>query len=387
METNTPHHRLVNWQESMSVGYRHLQQTENYFIERLGDNLSTRLTGYNFGLLPSPDRKNSSSEFEISERITGKVEIKLRSCNAVTAGGCRIAYNPNHLEYLQYAHSFEEDKEPANNPASGYWDVILSVNPFKRIPSGVPDEQENPPRHPDSGEEYRLNIAPQGHTNYDQLGRYHLVIGRIRKYAGRYEVDTNFIPPCTSMCSHPALLAYYESFGAHLNDIERASKIIMAKIRNRSQNAPLAFHIAIMCENIMRYISTIYFRYRNIGRDALPVEVADCFSTLAHTCFISLNFIGKAEKEELLKYFYEWSDVTPGSFDELLSNTLSIIYDHNSIRPVMLQLDSFLRIMSELWLRLSTLEYIGQHKENIVISERSYQEPKKKDTGGWTILD
>lgn len=384
---NINKHNLVNWQTSMGVSYLHLQQTENYFIEHLGDNLATRLTGYNYGLLPSLDRRHHSSEFDISERVTGKVEIKLRSCNAITAGGYRIAYNPTHQEYLSYTHSFEEEKESENSDSS-YWDVILSINPFERIPSGVPDEKENPPRHPDAKEDYSLSIVQKGHTNYDQLGAYHLIIGRIRRYGGRYEVDTNYIPASTSMCSHPDLLNYYENFGAYLNDIERASNLILSKIRNRSQNSPLAFHIAIMCENMMRYISVIYFRYRNMGRNALPVEIADYFSTLAHTCFISLNFISKSEKEELLKYFYEWSDITPGSFEELLSNTLSIIYDHNNIRSIMIQMNSFLQIVSELWVRLSTLEYIGQHKENIVISERSYQqETKKKETGGWTILD
>jgi len=367
----------------MDVEFRHLQQTENYFIERLGDNLATRLTGYNYGLLPSTDRRHSSGEFDISERVTGKVEIKLRSCNAITAGGYRICYNPDHSEYLLYTHSFDEE----SNSTSDYWDVILSVNPFERIPSGVPDEKENPPRHPDIVEQYKLSIAPRGHMNYEQLGSFHLIIGRIRQYAGRYEVDTNYIPPCTGMCSHPDLLKYYESFGSYLNDIERASKIIISKIRNRSQNSPLAHYIAIMCENMMRYISSIYFSYRNTGRDALPLEIVDYFSTLAHTCFISLDFVSKIEKEELLKYFYEWSDVTPGSFEELLSNTLSIIYDHNNIRSTMIQVESFLRIMSELWLRLSTLEYIGQHKENIVVSERVHQQEQVKKAGGWTILD
>lgn len=384
MEINK--YNLVNWQESMSVGCQHLQQTENYFIERLGDNLATRLTSYNYGILPSTDRKHHSSEFDISERITGKVEIRLRSCNAITAGGYRIAYNPAHTEYILYTHSFEDGKEQNN---SDYWDVILSINPYERIPSGEPDEIANPPRHPDVREQYKLSIAPQGDINYEQLGKYHLIIGRIRKYGSRYEVDSDYIPASTSMCSHPDLLQYYENFGSYLNDIEKASKSIILKIRNRSQNAPLAFHIAVMCENMMRYISTIYFRYRNAGRDLLPIDVTDCFSTLAHTCFISLNFISKMDKEELLKYFYEWSDVTPGSFEEMLSNTLSIIYDHNNIRSVMLQVESFLRTMSELWIRLSTLEYIGQHKENIVISERTYgqQETRKKETGGWTILD
>lgn len=386
MKTNN--YNLVNWQESMKVGHSHLQQTENYFIERLGDNLATRLTGYNFGLLPSPDPNEYSSEFDISEEITGKVEIRLKSCNAITAGGYRIAYNPAHSEYLLSTYSFDEQEKEQKNKDSLYWDVILTVNPFERIPSGMPDEQENPPRHPYAIEQYKLSIAPQRNINYEQLGKYHLVIGRIRKSGNRYEVDSDYIPACTSMCSHPSLEKYYKEFGTCLSEMERASKVILSKIRNRSQNAPLAYNIAGLCENLMRYIATVYFRYRNTGRDMPPIDVVDCFSTLAHTCFASLSFIGKAEREELMKYFYEWSDVTPGSFSEMLSNTMDIIYDHNNIRAVMIQLQSFLRTLSELWIRLSTLEYIGQHKENIVISERSYQqETKKKETGGWTILD
>lgn len=383
---NLDKYKLVNWQPSMGVTEEHLRQTENYFIERLGDNLSTRITKYNYGLLPAEDRRKSATEFTISESITGNVEVVLKTCNAITAGGYRIAYNPSNGEYLRYDH-IVETKDSANTESS-YWDVVLSINPFDRLPEGMPDENENPPRHPYAMESYKLTLSPRGNTSYEQLGKYHLVIGRVRKYSGRYEVDNNYIPPCTSMSSHPDLYVYLDQFGRCMNDIERSSKVIIAKIRNRSQNAPLAFHIAAICEEIMRSISQFYFNFRNMGTDLLPIEVASYFSSLANATFISLNFTSKIEKEEVLKYFYEWSDVTPGSFEELLSNTLSILYSHTDIRAVMLQLESFLQIMSQLWNRLSALEYIGQHKDNIVISERLYQnESKKKETGGWTILD
>lgn len=383
---NKNRYKLVNWQESMGVGAHHLQQTENYFIERLGDNMASRLTGYNYGLLPS--RKTLSSKFDINETVTGTVEIKLQSCNAITADGYRIAYNPNNSEYLLHTHSFNEsDQNNAAEEVMSYWDIVISVNPFGRTPDGAPDEDETPPRHPNVMERYSLSIAPQGHIKQKQLGRYHIVIGRIRKNDGIYQVDSSYIPSCTSMCSHTDLLNYYDKFGEHLHNIERASKVILSKIHNRDQNLPLALHIAMMCENMMRYISTMLFRYRNMGRDAAPIEIADYFSTLAHSCYISLSFISKGDKEELLKYFYEWSDVTPGSFEELLSETLSISYDHSNIRQVMGQLENFLKVISELWLKLSTLEYIGQHKENIVISERSYQKEIKRETGNWTILD
>lgn len=379
--------RLVNWVESMDVDYNHLVQLEDYFIERLGDSRAIALTSYNYGLLPSRDGRSASSEFEISERVTGKVEIRLMRCNALTAEGCRIAYNPKQSDYLLYTHTFDYEKSRNENEIE-YWDVILTVDPFKRIPTGIPDEEATPPRHPDATEHYRLSIAPKGKVNRDQLGFYHLVIGRIRQKGGRFEVDTNYIPPCSKMSSHSELLRYYERFGIYLNDIERASKIIIAKIRNRSQNSPMADHICFICQDMMRYIASIYFSYRNVGREATPVEIVNYFSTLAHTCYISLNFMSKVDKEELLKYFYEWSDVTPGSFDELLADTLGTIYEHNSIRTVMLQMESFLSTLSELWLKLSSLEYIGQHKENIVVSERSYQKETLKSRGsGWTILD
>jgi len=118
------------------------------------------------------------------------------------------------------------------------------------------------------------------------------------------------------------------------------------------------------------------------------VYIVDFCSTLAHTCFAALNFNSTTDKEEMLKYFYEWSDVTPGTFEELLAGTLGIVYDHENIRVIMLQAESFLTTMSELWIRLSTLEYIGQHKGNIVVAERLGQNQQAKpQVGGWSILD
>jgi hypothetical protein len=383
---NINQYNLVNWEPGMDVDFMHLRQTENYFIERLAGNLGSRLNKNNYGLLPAPDGRSDSAEFDISERITGKTEIKLRRCNALTAGGYRISYNPEQSDCLLYTHSFEASEE-SGSAETHYWDVILTINPFQRVPSGVPDAQTMPPHHPDATEYYGLSIAPQGSANHDQLGAYHLVIGRIRQKEGSYEVDSNYIPPSASMSSHSGLIRYYEDFGIYLNDVERASGNIIFKIGNRTQNSPLAYHICSLCEEVNRYIASIYFVYRNEGRSMPPVHIVNYFSTLAHICYMGLNFIGKMEKEELLKYFYEWSDVSPGSFDDLLANTLSIIYEHNSIRSVMLQIESFLRVFSELWLKLSTLEYIGQHKDNIVVSERTYQTEAVKSKGGWTILD
>lgn len=383
--TDRKEYKRVNWREGMDVRFHMFEQTENYFTNAICDLSAIQLNKNNFGLLPSVDRKTNSSEFDISERVTGTVEIKLRKCNAITIGGCRIGYNPSFGEAIAYSHSFEGDRQ-TDSSQTAYWDVVITADPFRRVPSGTPDVEETPPRHPNADTYYGLSIVPKGELNNELLGMHYLVIGRIRHFGGRYAVDTNFIPPCTSMASHTDLIRYYELFASLMSDIENASKTIIAKIRNRSQNSIMANHIGDMCEDMMRYIASVYFSYRNTGLDASPVTIVNYFSTLAHICYVNMAFINKMDKEELLRYFYEWSDVKPGAFEELLSGTLGIIYDYNNIRAVMIQVETFLRTISELWIRLSTLEYIGQHKENIVIGERSnYQEPVKKTN--WTILD
>ncbi|MDR1437287.1 MAG: hypothetical protein LBI65_04120, partial [Candidatus Symbiothrix sp.] len=301
---NTDDYKLVNWQEGMDIRAAHFLQLENYFIECLRDRQAIRLNKNTYGLLPVKEGSDNSTEFDISERITGQVEIKLRRCNALTQGGFRIAYNPERSNFILYTHTFTEKKEESGS-IPGYWDVILSANPFLRKPSGIPDAETIPPLHPDAVESYRLSIAGQGKINYDEQGRFHLVIGRIRKNGERYEVDTAYIPPSTTMSSHADLIRYYENFGVYLNEIEKTSEKIISKIRNRTQNTSLAYHINRICEEITRYIAGIYFIYRNEGRDMPPVYFVNFIATLAHVCRISLDFTGKTEKEEVLKYFYE----------------------------------------------------------------------------------
>jgi hypothetical protein len=379
-------YRRVNWAEGAEIGSKHFEQTEDYFTAAICDASAIRLNRNNYGLLPSDDRKTNSAEFDISERITGTVEIKLRKCNAITIGGCRINYNPPFGEALTYAHIFNKEEEQTSSEAV-YWDVILTADPFRRIPAGIPDADSTPPYHPDADVYLGLSIVPKGTLKSELLGMHHLIIGRIRHYGERYSVDNNFIPPCTAMASHPDLVRYYEQFSALMNDLENASKTIISKIRNRSQNSPIAHHIGAICEDMMRYIASIYFNYRNVGLDTAPINIVNYFATLAHICYVSMSFIDKTEREELLRYFYEWSDVKPGVFEELLSSTLGIVYDHNNIRSVMIQVELFLKVMSDLWIRMSTLEYIGQHKENIIVAERRNEQVQTKKAGGWTILD
>lgn len=381
--------KMVNWVDGMKISKNHLSQTEDYFIDIVRDATNMNLTDYNFGILPPYKNDELSSDFEITERISNHVEIELRKCNAITAGGCRININPlDQSEYLRLDYPFQNDISSAENKNKQlFWDVILVVHPFGRTPAGAPDPDETPPRHPDAQKSYTLFIKPAGQIRVGDSGMHHLIIGRVTKTGDRFEVDRSYIPPCTSMSSHPDLKKYYERFGKYLNDIEVSSQRIIQKIHERENISDIAKNINLVCEHILTNISTIYFNYKNKGRHYSPIEALNIFSSLAHITFVSINFIHKKKREEMLQYFYEWSDVTPGNFTEMLTNMLELTYDHHNIRTMMSYTEEFLSMFSSLWIKLSTLEYIGQHKENIVVAEKIQKidlGPRKSE---WTILD
>ncbi|MCD8193718.1 MAG: type VI secretion system baseplate subunit TssK [Tannerellaceae bacterium] len=380
--------KLVNWVDGMKISKDHLVQMEDHFIDAIRDSVNIHLNSYNFGLLPPYNGERSSSDFGIMEKITNHVEIELRRCNAITAGGCRININPGDASgYLKLDHLFENDPDESAKEEDLRWDVILLVKPFDRIPAGFPDPDETPPRYPDAQKAYSLFLTRAGQAHSLEYSAHNLVIGRVKKIGGRYEVDHNYIPPCISMSSHPELKSYYEQFGKYLNEIEVASLKIIQKIQERENMIEIAQNTRLICEQLLNHIAVVYFHYRNMGRNYAPIEIANTFSSLAHICYVSLNYISKKKREEMLQYYYEWSDVTPGSFMELISAMTELRYDHLNIRVIMEQIGYFLEVFSALWIKLSSLEYIGQHKENIVVAEKIQVVDQGPRKSGWTIID
>ena len=334
---------LVNWADGMPVNKGHFTQQEDHFTDRLCEYQSFHLNRNTYGLLPFKKGEPVSGDFSITELVTGTLEE-------------------------------EKDKR---------WDVILMADPFEHLPSGIPNEKEISPRQPNALPKYALSVLPSGQTDGSELGRHFLLIGRLRKNGNRCEVDGNFIPPCTSMSSHPDLKGYYTKFGQLVDSIEKASFDILAKVENAEKQTT---NIGMLCRHVMLFISDIYFSFRNEGQYYSPLHFLNVFSTLAHRLYVCLSFMDKEDKEDLLKYFNEWNGITPGAYEGLLRENCGLLYNHHNIRQLMVTAERFLYLFNDLWTTLSRLEYIGKHKENIVVAERSRQ-PKESSESRWNILD
>lgn len=370
----------------MNLSAEQFVQTENYFLSAIAENAGHYLTLNNYGLLPSKNKNKLYNGIRVNEHVTGYIEVQLYNCRAITSSGYIIDFDSEEVGLpliKQYTPS--EDKSIGKRDIR-HWDVILSVDPFNRLPTGEPDPEEVPPRHPDCESSYALYIMPVGDINTMEFGKHHLIIGRLLKDGDSYFVDTDYIPPATCMSAHPELLDYYNAFCSHFISIEKSSKIIIGKINTHPNRSDLPANIQAMCKDVLQYIAQIYFDLRNTALSASPTLTVSCISGLAHTCFISLLLLDNKQKEEMLKYFYEWTDIAPGAFEDLIASTLEIIYVHNDLRSIMKHCKQFLSKFTELWERMSRLEYIGQRKESIVVSES-----KEKDitttTRRWIVTE
>lgn len=374
--------RLVNWQDSMEITRNCFVQTEDYFIDRIRDMAAVSLTNYNYGLLSQPEGGDNGKGIEINQNMTGQIEIRLNFCDAITSSGIRIHFHPeNENGVLTKVYS------PATESRADteLWDIVLVIDPYKRIPTGEPDVNEVPPRHPDARPMLEMHVIPSGQLNTKAFGSHHLIIGRIRKDGDTYPVDSHYIPPCRVLGSHRDLVNFYYRMGEWLQKLEDSSLIIIRKVHERTNKSDLAGNLKTICEDVIRYITAIQFSFRNKGTQMMPIEVMDMISQLAHTLYINLNFLKTTQKEELLTYLYEWSNVTPGSFEQMMADVISLRYDHTSIRAILWRTKAFMETLTELWERLCRLEYIGQHKESIVVSERREQ-LSDQGKSNWNII-
>lgn len=376
----------INWENGMDIDAKDLIMTENFFLYNIYKMKQTSLPVFGYGLLPDADleAQNQGVDVEVYHTVTDKVEIRVNRCLGVTYGGYIVDYRSG-IESdvdLKIVIPAETIRREATGKANR-WNILLTVYPYERVLTGVPDNATLPPRYPYVKASYTLSLSPIERT---RISSDVLVLGRIRMEGERFLLDYTYIPPCTNLTAHSELIRYYRYFGQMFNTIERSSKDIVAKVINRSDSSPIAINTAGLCKSILQYTALRFFEYRNMGMFWHPARLIECYSTLAHVCLNTLNFLEKTEKEDLMQYFYEWSDINPVVFESLLNETIDIEYEHGDLQSAFFVIEKFLKAWSDLWQMLASLDYIGRHKDNIVIGERNHSESRGVSTE-WTPFD
>lgn len=373
-------YKPINWINGMKLSSNQFLNSDLFLQDLVRNAVSLQLHNSNYGLLPPFAGYPSSHDIELIEKATNQLEVRVNFCNAVTPEGCHIDITRGSVEDVIVHQHYFGQTEPK------HYQVILEVNPFNPVPSGVPDPEETPLRYPDLTKNYTISLIPETEIATKFPESYYIVIGKVYYDGIALSIDRDYIPPSTTITSHAALIRFYEQFNSLMNDLQLASFKIIDKTGGRDNVSSLGKNIRLISEKLTDYIASIFYSYRNVAYRESPSELAGYFSSLAHQFFTAIKLIDSNEREELLKYFYEWKDVTPGNFEELLSRTIELVYDHRNIIEAMKTVNDFMNVLVALWNKLSTLEYIGQRKENIVVAEQQVvQQVQARKT--WTLLD
>jgi len=375
-------HFAINWVDGMKVSQRHLNDQDNFLIDTIRDGNSLGITNYNYGLLPLSNEFTDKTIFDVHNTATNDVQLFIKNCSAVTLAGYRLELKDRRVSVKSLAKSLNLDE----NQMDGEYYILISVNPFDKVPFGDIDPEEIPPRHPNSHANYHIELLPVSSLNSNHSGGNYLVVGKVDFKGNIAQVNTNFIPPCTSIQSHPVLIDYYNGFAKSIGNLQQYAFKIIQKASHKNQNTALALNVKALCNVLVNTFGDMYFQFRNIIPYQPPVFLIETFATLALRMYNSTQVLVPGELEEMLNYSLEWSEIAPHTLLNQLSTVAEINYDHHNSGEPLLYISQMLRSLETIFSKLSELDYIGQRRENIIVNEQevsSNTNPKR----GWSVLD
>ncbi|AZA59851.1 MULTISPECIES: hypothetical protein [Chryseobacterium] len=375
-------HFAINWVDGMKVSQKHLNDQDNFLIDTIRDGNSLGITNYNYGLLPLSNEFTDKTIFDVHNTATNDVQLFIKNCSAVTLAGYRLELKDRRVSVKSLAKSLNLDE----NQMDGEYYILISVNPFDKVPFGDIDPEEIPPRHPNSHANYHIELLPVSSLNSNHSGGNYLVVGKVDFKGNIAQVNTNFIPPCTSIQSHPVLIDYYNGYAKSIGNLQQYAFKIIQKASHKNQNTALALNVKALCNVLVNTFGDMYFQFRNIIPYQPPVFLIETFATLALRMYNSTQILVPGELEEMLNYSLEWSEIAPHTLLNQLSTVAETNYDHHNSGEPLLYISQMLRSLETIFSKLSELDYIGQRKENIIVNEQevsSNTNPKR----GWSVLD
>jgi len=346
------HKYRVHWADGMKINKDHFIDLENSMLQQLMMIHSNYIHQNNFGLLP--DHSNNEQPVNLSVSMDGQetLVIVLNKCLAVTLGGAQIIINETVNNYLEQSGYIIQNRFDINQEHT-LWYIVVSVNPYKRVAIGFSDPDEEPARKPYVISEYNISLVPESAMNVHEVGYNSITVGKVVLENSKLILVDDFIPPCTSIQSHPELRYTFTEIGAFFNAMEFYNTHIVQKIYQNKQNNDLAKMALILSNDVLVYLKGIISEYR----------IKD-----------------KYEPPEFLNYLTEWCGTNQGEFEHVLQEIINLEYVHIDISTSIQKASEFTMLMNTLFKKLSELEYIG--KKNIadvfVKEDKNIEKPIKK---------
>ena len=357
-------YHAVNWNDGMKINKAHFIDQENVELQRLLNTGSALLNDFNYGLLPGKD--NPGTRLFLSVDNQQQVHLRIIQLTAITRGGYHI--------HIEANSDFSKDQLSADLPglsvpfetlkgkSSAYF-VILSVNPFERVAFGIPDLEEHPPRLPWVKPPFQVSLVPEELMHKNLGGHHHLPVGKLKIEDHHVHLDEEYIPPCTTIGTHPGLLVIHALIEQFYGKMELYALQIIQKILQKKQANELASIVRNLSETITMVTASHLAEIRMLSIHQPPVYLVNKLSSFARFIRNTLDFYIGSGKEEFVNYCTEWCNISQGELESAMTALANEHYDHLDLNKSLDTVRSFTRTISHLFGSLARLEYIGKRKE------------------------
>ena len=381
-------HLPVNWIDGMKISRKIFVETDSFIHEQVQDARALHLTDFNYGILPAEKSLDLSVFCDSLQLIT----VDLNSCKAVTPDGCRVDISGTKLSVKLNFRDIQARFGLRNVPVQQLV-ILLSVNLFKRVPSGQPLPDENPPRVPYTQPETVVDIVPVESLNQFMLGSS-LIIGKIVYQNNDLTYQREFIPACTSVSSLPGLIDWHRKFRQLLESWEQSCIRIIQKVNQKSQQSnTLTISIQKITEKILEKLVLQKVNYQWIIQKSPPVYLCSLLLENLQFLYTVIICLTEKDREELIGYFAEWADVPMGSIENITTKAMQVQYNHNDVGLVLQDIQQAYQLYVQLFQKLAMLDFIGKRKgQNIFVIEQEIKEvkppppPPQEKPGRWSPL-
>ncbi|WP_407264611.1 hypothetical protein [Tenacibaculum maritimum] len=379
-------HLPINWTDGVKLSEKHFFENHYNTIETIKSYNVITQKKYDYGILNRFDGNTEALKIDLLNDSGDELVIRLSLCNAIAEDGYRIMYNEGLYGNDHMPTKMINTSNFDKNTNQVFY-VTLVVNPFESVPVGVPDPEVIPLHHPYALPKISIDILPEGKTNTSYIKESFLVIGKVILSNGKFSLDNEYIPPVRKIDYNIKLKTFRESLVQMLLRVKNNAIQIFRKNKKNSSANKLVENTFILCNNINDFYSQNIFYLEGIIGEQPPIHFVEKISILANYFSVSLGIMDEKEREMMLQYYYEWTDIKPSNFLNTIGEVLSIQYNHIEILETVNKLNKFMGIVDRLFQKMSDLEYIGQRKDNIVISEDSSLRREKVGDSTWSIID
>jgi len=366
---------LINWIDGMKINKDLFIAMENALIERINDSRAAGLNRMCYGLRPGTSAENKRPDINLQLSSKNTILLRINELKAVTLGGVSIDIREADNSVLELSYTLTEDISTDKS-----FMIVLSVDPYSRVAIGSADSKEEPPRQPFVRHAYNLHLVLYANMNEDMyLGDFHLPIGKLDVVSGQPALDKAYIPPCVSLSAHPEISACHQECDKLFIDLEDYCITIINKIHMKRQKNQLAEIVFDLCNNILAFLTPSIPHIKRSMVLASPVELIEVIAGLGRTVKGLIDTRHNCGKEELLNYFIDWCDLNQVRFETTVSTVTSMPYNHCNVAPSFRVGIDLVRLLTDLFSKLSELDYIGDQQDaDVFVKEEEDEKTKKK---------